>query len=55
VQHYETGAALVEDWEPKQRELPLEAVELLLEIEGKTVVRERCRLRRLRRVDPRSD
>jgi hypothetical protein len=53
LQHYETGAALVQDWEPKQRELPPEAIVLLLEIESETVVRERCRLRRLRRVDRR--
>jgi hypothetical protein len=52
VHHYSTGAELVEDWEPKKRKLPLEAVALLRAIEQECGVRERCRLRRLRRVDP---
>jgi len=52
LQHYETGAALVQDWEPKQRQLPAEAIARLGKIKSETVVRERCRLRRLRRVDP---
>jgi hypothetical protein len=51
LQHYETGAALVQDWEPKQRSLPPAAIDQLLEMKGEVVVRERCRLRRLRRVD----
>ena len=50
--HYETGAALVEDWAPKERKLPAEAVPRLAAIGGECVVRERCRLRRLRRADP---
>jgi hypothetical protein len=50
--HYENGAALVEDWAPKQRTLPSEAVPLLQAIEQACAVRERCRLRRLRRVEP---
>jgi hypothetical protein len=54
LQHYETGAELVQDWEPKQRQLPPDAIERLLKIESETAVRERCRLRRLRRVDPRA-
>ncbi len=49
--HYETGAALVEDWAPKERKLPAEAVPLLQAIERECVVRECCRLRRLRRVE----
>jgi hypothetical protein len=52
VQHYSTGAELVEDWAPKKRTLPVETVPLLRTIERECVVRERCRLRRLRRVDP---
>ena len=50
VQHYSTGAELVGDWQPKKRKLPIEKVPLLLSIERECVVRERCRLRRLRRV-----
>ena len=51
LNHYESGAALVEDFAPKERKLPPEAVPLLRAIERECVVRERCRLRRLRRVD----
>jgi len=50
LKHYETGRALVEDWEPKARKLPVEAIPLLRAIERECVVRERCRLRRLRRA-----
>jgi hypothetical protein len=49
LKHYESGAALVEDWEPKERKLPLAAVPRLRLIDSECVVRERCRLRRLRR------
>lgn len=52
LQHYDTGAALVEDWEPKLRRLPAEMVPILQTIERECVVRERCRLRRLRRLEP---
>ena len=52
LKHYETGAELVEDFAPKERKLPDEVVPLLQAIEGKCVVRERCRLRRLRRIEP---
>jgi hypothetical protein len=48
LQHYDTGAELVEDWEPKQRRLPESMVPRLRTIERECVVRERCRLRRLR-------
>jgi hypothetical protein len=50
LKHYETGAALVDDWEPKKRKLPVDAVTRLRTIHRGCVVRERCRLRRLRRV-----
>ena len=50
AQHYATGAELVEDWEPKKRKLPAEAVPMLWAFPGACLVRERCRLRRLRRV-----
>ncbi len=51
AQHYSTGAELVEDWEPKKRRLPAEAVPLLRVFPRPCLVRERCRLRRLRRHD----
>jgi len=52
LKHYETGAALVDDWQQKLRKLPAEFVPLLRTIERECVVRERCRVRRLRRVEP---
>ena len=52
LKHYGSGAALVEEWEPKPRNLPAEAIPLLRTIERECVVRERCRLRRLRRTQP---
>jgi hypothetical protein len=51
VVHYASGAELVDDWEPKKRKLPAEAVATLRAHPGACLVRERCRLRRLRRVD----
>lgn len=55
LKHYVDGVALVDDWAPKERKLPEEAVPRLRAIERECVVRERCRLRRLRRADPRGD
>lgn len=49
---YARGAALVADWAPKQRTLPAGAVAVLQTIDRERVVRERCRLRRLRRIEP---
>jgi hypothetical protein len=46
--HYATGAALVDDFADKQRKLPETAVPDLLALARPCVVRERCRLRRLR-------
>ena len=51
LKHYETGAALVDDFASSERTIPAEAVRSLQAIESECVVRERCRLRRLRRVD----
>jgi len=48
LKHYVSGAALVDDFAPKERKLPPEAVPLLRPIQRECVVRERCRLRRLR-------
>jgi hypothetical protein len=52
LKHYPTGTSLVEDFAPKKRELPAEAVPLLESVAGECVVRERCRLRRLRAASP---
>ena len=46
--HYASGADLVDDFADKQRNLPEEAVPELLALARSCVVRERCRLRRLR-------
>jgi hypothetical protein len=46
--HYATGADLVDDFAGKQRKLPERAVPELLALARPCIVRERCRLRRLR-------
>jgi hypothetical protein len=46
--HYSDGAELVEDVAGSKRRLPAEAVSMLAQIDRPLVVRERCRLRRLR-------
>jgi hypothetical protein len=46
--HYSDGADLVEDWAGKERQLPQSAMPVVRAIEQPLVVRERCRLRRLR-------
>ncbi len=48
--HYRTGADLVDDFAPKERRMPDEAVPLLRTATGPCVIRERCRLRRLERM-----
>ena len=48
LKHYSTGAELVEDFTTKERNVPEEAIPLLERIDRACVVRERCRLRRLR-------
>jgi hypothetical protein len=50
--HYRTGADLVADFEGKQRKLPADAVPTVCSLTRPCVVRERCRLRRLRTADP---
>ena len=50
--HYEDGAALVDDFGPKDRKIPPGAIPALRATTRACVVRERCRLRRLRRVEP---
>jgi hypothetical protein len=54
-QHYATGAELVEDWQPKKRKLPEPAIPMLRTVQRECAVRERCRLRRLRRIEQASD
>ena len=51
--HYVNGAALVDDFETSDRKIPAEAIPSLQAIGRECVVWERCRVRRLRRVDPR--
>jgi len=46
--HYRTGADLVDDFADKERTLPPELVPGLRTLAGPCIVRERCRLRRLR-------
>jgi hypothetical protein len=45
--HYDSGADLVDDFADKKRTLPSQAVPHLLTLTQPSVVRERCRLRRL--------
>jgi hypothetical protein len=49
--HYVNGAALVSAFETSDRNIPAEAIPRLRRLERECVVRERCRVRRLRRVD----
>jgi hypothetical protein len=49
--HYVDGAVLVSDFETSARKIPAEAIPRLRRLERECVVRERCRVRRLRRVD----
>jgi hypothetical protein len=51
--HYFNGAAIVDDFETSDRKIPAEAIPRLQGLGRECVVRERCRVRRLRRVDPR--
>ena len=48
LRHYSTGRVLVEDFATKERSLPADAIPGLERIVLPLVVRERCRLRRLR-------
>ena len=49
--HYANGAALVADFETSERNIPVDAIPRLLEVDRECVVRERCRVRRLRAMD----
>ncbi len=50
--HYRTGADLVADFAGKERKLPADAVPTVRALKRHCVVRERCRLRRLRTDEP---
>jgi hypothetical protein len=50
--HYRTGRDLVDDFCGKDRKLPVDAVPTLRALDRPCVVRERCRLRRLRTIEP---
>jgi len=49
--HYIDGAALVTDFETGERKIPVAAIPLLQAVQRECVVRERCRVRRLRQID----
>jgi hypothetical protein len=49
---YRTGADLVDDFAGKERKLPVDAVPVVRAVTRPCVVRERCRLRRLRTSFP---
>lgn len=51
--HYRTGAELVADFAGKERKLPADAVPTVRALTRPCIVRERCRLRQLRRSSPR--
>lgn len=53
LKHSENGADLVQDWPSKRVKPPAETASFLKTIASECIVREHCRLRRLRRVDPR--
>lgn len=48
LKHYASGPELIEDFTAKPRRIPAEGLERLTSVPGPCVVRERCRLRRLR-------
>ena len=52
--HYRTGADLVADFANKARKIPADAVPTVRALLHPCVVRERCRLRRLRTAAPAS-
>ena len=52
--HYRTGADLVGDFAGKERKLPADAVPAVRALTRPCVVREHCRLRRLRTAAPAS-
>src|SRR2546428_4297112 len=53
LKHYENGADLVQDWPARRGRPAAETASFLKSIVSECIVRERCRLRRLRRGRPR--
>lgn len=51
LKHHANGANLVEEWPARKRPPPPKMVSLLKAIATECLVRERCRLRLLRRID----
>jgi hypothetical protein len=49
--HYPTGADLVHDFADSERKLTVDAMRTLRAVERPCVLRERCRLRRLRKIE----
>jgi hypothetical protein len=49
--HYRTGSDLIDDFADSGRKIPDDAVPSLLRLGGPVVVRERCRLRRLKSLE----
>lgn len=47
-EHYPNGAELIDDFADKKRRIPQGAIPGLLALNAPVIVRERCRLRRLR-------
>lgn len=54
LRHFGSGSSLVEHFEASKRSVPPDAIPLLKAIEGLCIVRERCRLRRLRTAGARA-
>jgi hypothetical protein len=50
--YYRTGADVVEDFADSERNIPENALSRLLDLHSPVLVRERCRLRRLRSLEP---
>jgi hypothetical protein len=49
--HYRTGSDLIDDFADSGRKIPEDAVPSLVRLGGPVVVRERCRLRRLKLLE----
>jgi hypothetical protein len=54
LRHYPSGGSLVEHFETSKRSVPPDAIPLLTAIERPCIVREHCRLRRLRTTGARN-
>ncbi len=52
LKHYMNGIALLNDWPAKKVQPSPDASSMLRSVTSECVMRERCRLRRLGRIDP---